>query len=382
MSGTAPNAASGSKFDSAKAFVSRHKGRLIALAIALGLAAAVVIAGPVSGDGHPNPSSTIATSAPCTYFAGPHGSDKSPGSRRRPFRSIQRLGAALRPGQTGCLRGGTYIENPDLVRSGLPGRRVTIESYRGERARLDGALWITSTARYVTVRNLTICGSSGAPGCGGKPFSSGENSAVQVSGGHAIFQNDEVSNPGGICFILGTTPSSSGRDGPGDHTTIADSWIHNCGVPGQSNVIEGIYVEYSTGSVIEHNQIYENAAMGVQLYPAAQYTAVEYNVLWGNGEGVLFGGSDDQASSHNVVAYNVIGHSISRWNIESSWPGPVGVGNVVYGNCVYADNPLGSGYYNAAGGIEPVLAGALGFVSSGELQWPSCGSLGLSLARR
>jgi hypothetical protein len=260
---------------------------------------------------------------------------------------------------------------------------VTIESYPGERARLDGALWVTSTARYVTVRNLIICGAPGPGSCASSAFSTGEASAVQVSGGHAIFEHDDVSNANGICFILGTSLKNDGRDGPGDHTTIANSSIHNCGVPGQSNLIEGIYVEYSAGSLIERNRIYSNSAMGVQLYPDAQYTAIEYNVFWGNGEGVLFGGDDNNASSHNLVAYNVIGHSVARWNIESSWPGPVGVANVAYRNCVYADNPLGGGYYNQANGVQPLLEGALGFISSNEMLWPACGALKLAgLLRR
>lgn len=314
----------------------------------------------------------------CDYVAAPGGRNRSPGTVRRPFRTIQRLAAALKPGETGCLRGGTYTENPDLFRGGQPGRPVTLRSYPGEQARLNGALWIRSSARYVTVRDMTLCGASGA-GCSGK-FSSGEASSVQVSGDHATFEHDDVSNADGICFILGTAPREGPRQGPGDHVTIENSEIHNCGSPGQSNLIEGIYDEYASGSVITGNDIYDNSAMGIQLYPAAQYTTFEYNVVWGNGEGVLFGGSDESSSNHNIVTHNVIGHSVVRWNIESNWEGSVGMGNVADDNCLYADNPRAADYYDQAGGVETPGAGAAGFTSLNENVGPVCASgLGVRL---
>ncbi len=309
----------------------------------------------------------------CRYVAAPNGWDQNRGTIHSPFQSLQRLDAALRPGQTGCLRGGTYTQNADLFRGGLPGRRVTIRSYPGERARLDGVLWITARARYVTVRDVTLCGAPGPGECAGASFSTGEASAVQVSGGHALFEYDEVSNASGICFILGTAQRQSSREGPGDHAAIVHSRIHNCGTPGQSNLIEGIYDEYSTGSFIAFNDIYDNAAMGIQFYPAAQDATFEYNIVWGNGEGVLFGGTDTATSNGNVVAHNVIGHSITRWNIESNWAGAAGVGNVAADNCLYADNPLGGGYYyDVGGGVQTLAAGAAGFLSRNETVGQKC----------
>lgn len=87
--------------------------------------------------------------------------------------------------------------------------------------------------------------------------------------------------------------------------------------------------------MIADNWIYDNADRGVQLYPDAQGTLVENNIIEGNGEGVIFSGDTTQASSHNVVIHNVIIDSRIRHNVEYWWPGPVGSDNIVEDNCIY-----------------------------------------------
>jgi hypothetical protein len=61
---------------------------------------------------------------------------------------------------------------------------------------------------------------------------------------------------------------------------------------------------------------------------------VKYNVIDGNGEGVIFG---DLSASNNEVAYNIISNSNVRWNVESYWgTTPLGVGNTLHDNCVWS----------------------------------------------
>ena len=52
----------------------------------------------------------------CTRFAAPHGSDRGEGSSSLPFRTVQRLASTLAPGETGCLRAGTYAATASSVR--------------------------------------------------------------------------------------------------------------------------------------------------------------------------------------------------------------------------------------------------------------------------
>ena len=99
--------------------------------------------------------------------------------------------------------------------------------------------------------------------------------------------------------------------------------------------------------MIRDNLIYGNADRGVQLYPNADDSVVTGNIIDGNGEGVIFGGGPESSSDDNLVANNVITNSTIRWNIQSSWQGPVGSGNVARDNCVWSER---GGYY---GGGDP-----------------------------
>ena len=60
--------------------------------------------------------------------------------------------------------------------------------------------------------------------------------------------------------------------------------------------------------------------------------------------GVLFGGDSRFASIDNVVERNVIAYAQSH-NIESTWGGAVGTGNIARNNCLWAgrDGDIGSG---------------------------------------
>ena len=62
------------------------------------------------------------------------------------------------------------------------------------------------------------------------------------------------------------------------------------------------------------------------------------------------GGSSGPVSSDNIVAGNIISNSKVRYNVESYWPGRVGVRNLVRRNCLYASNPR-SDHFNAKGGV-------------------------------
>jgi hypothetical protein len=66
------------------------------------------------------------------------GSDENDGSENKPWRSVQFAARQLRPGDTLYLRGGTYYEKIALTRSGTAEAPITIASYPGELAAIDG----------------------------------------------------------------------------------------------------------------------------------------------------------------------------------------------------------------------------------------------------
>jgi hypothetical protein len=273
--------------------------------------------------GYPLGSSAFA--AACTRIASTDGSDSAPGTEAQPYRTAQRLVDSLAPGETGCLRAGTYAENVTISGSGSAGAPLTITSSPGERATIAGKLWVPDSANFVTVSSLNLDGRNAH-----------SLPSPAVSGDDVRFvDNDVTSDNTSICFDLG--PTTYGR---AYRAVIERNRIHNCGKLPPTNLGHGIYVEHSTGARITENLIYDNADRGVQLYPDAQLTYVDHNVIDGNGEGVLIaGGNEDygpQASSDSLIEHNVITYSTQRHNVEYHWGSPiVGGRNVVRNNCIY-----------------------------------------------
>ena len=75
--------------------------------------------------------------ASCTLYTSTSGSDSNPGTYSMPFRTVQKLLNTLTPGQTGCIRGGTYFEAPVANNSGTSAAPIAVESYPGETATID-----------------------------------------------------------------------------------------------------------------------------------------------------------------------------------------------------------------------------------------------------
>lgn len=73
------------------------------------------------------------------FFVDPEkGADQNDGSRGRPWQTINHALPRLSSGDTLCLRGGVYFENVYCSVSGTKRSPITIRSYPGERAIIDG----------------------------------------------------------------------------------------------------------------------------------------------------------------------------------------------------------------------------------------------------
>jgi parallel beta-helix repeat protein len=259
----------------------------------------------------------------CTRYAAPFGSDTAGGAEDDPFATVGRLLVSLRPGETGCLFGGVYVEDVKVTAGGSPGSPLVLASRPGSRATLRGRLWIAEEASDVLVTGLNLDGRHAA-----------RLPSPTVNGDRIVFRGNDITNyHTGICFVLG---SSSGW-GTASDVLLEGNRIHDCGRLPATNHEHGVYVESARGARIVGNLIYDNADRGIQLYPDAQDTVVAHNVVDGNGEGVIFSGEGGSASSGNRVTDNVITNSLLRFNVESWWPvgNPVGTGNVVERNCLW-----------------------------------------------
>jgi len=226
---------------------------------------------------------------------------------------------SLRPGEVGCLRQGTYRGPVTISHSGSPGRPITLQARPGARVRLVGALTVTRRSADVVVRGLYLEGSR-RPGV-----------PSPIVNGHRIrfLENDVTNGHTAICFVLGNPRYGVARD-----VTIQRNRIHECGQLPATNLQHGVYVGLARNTRVVGNWIYENADLGVHLYPDARRTYVAGNVIDGNGEGVIFGGTRRVAPTDNLVQGNVISNSRIRYNVEWNFDGPVGTGNVVRRNCI------------------------------------------------
>jgi hypothetical protein len=234
-------------------------------------------------------------------------------------RSVQRLVNSLRPGQTGCLRGGTYVGRVKIHNRGTAARPITLQSFPGQSARIVGRVWITRRSSHVVVRRLYLDGRN-PPGL----------PSPTVNGRHIVFETNDVTNRRtGICFILGHEAYGTAQD-----VTIRGNRIHDCGERPATNLHQGVYVSVARDTRVVDNWITDNADQGIQLFPDARRTYIAGNVIDSNGEGIIFGGGARRAAMDNLVEGNVISNSKLRENVESHFEGPVGSNNVVRGNCI------------------------------------------------
>src|SRR5947209_5849421 len=195
------------------------------------LIAAFVAIGAIAASAGPAAADTV-----CTRVAAPNGSDSGAGTAGDPYATAQRLVRSLQPGDTGCLRAGTYSENVTIDNGGSgDDSRVTLTSYPGDRATLDGRLYISDNANYVTVSNLELDGRD-APTC--------------PSGATCTHLPSPTVNGDGIIFSgLGSTSSN---DNVVEHNIITNAKL-------RYNV-ESYYPDaVGSGNVVRDNCLYGGA---------------------------------------------------------------------------------------------------------------------------
>lgn len=306
--------------------------RATAAGTGLALAFSMLSCGGAGARTHPAQRAVLAT-GPCSLIASPSG----------PLRSVQRMASRLAPGQIGCVRGGTYRENLTVSRGGTgPRSRVTIKSYPGERATLVGRVYIKRQAQYVTIANMNLNGRNRE----GLPSPDLASLASWFIGDDITTEHTEV------CFVLG-----SEFYGRAESTLIQGNRIHDCGKEPATNLEHGIYVAVADGTRILDNVIYKNADRGVQIYPDAQGTVVEHNIIDRNGEDFAIGG-ERTTSNNSTIAFNLITNSQRGPDVSSFFPRgtPPGANNMIHDNCIFggAHGTIGRPYGFSVGSNKAV----------------------------
>jgi hypothetical protein len=280
--------------------------------------------------------SSGAKSSLCRRYAAPSGSDSNSGSLSAPYQSAQRLADSLSPGQTGCLRAGTYdpktIYVLNLDNGGTGAAPITIRSYPGERAILIGIIQLQNGANHVTIESLNIQGD-------------GSQNTIQIYAADDTIQDSNITNNwrGLSCLMLG----SNNGPGPATRPLIRHNRFHDCGNPANGSFDHAIYAADVDHGQITDNIFWNSAGYAIQLYPNAQTTLFAHNIVDGDAPsgrgGVILGGDLDYASSNDTVSHNIVAYSRTP-NISGWWAGRTGTGNQVRNNCLY-----GGGGGNIAG---------------------------------
>jgi nitrous oxidase accessory protein NosD len=189
---------------------------------------------------------------------------------------------------------------------------------------IDGALWVLPGAKRARIAGLTLTSHDPVYSI---PL---KIQADDVS----LVGNDITAARNISCVLIGS------RDRTVSRTLVELNRIRRCGRTGKLSHL--LYVTHSRGAVIRDNLLVGNrGGWAVHLYPDADGTLVEGNVIDSNEGGVIFAGDGGgDTSDGNVVRENVITNSSPRWNIEGSWSGgPEGQGNLAQRNCLYSAGP-------------------------------------------
>ncbi len=325
--------------------------RRLGLAVALVLALLVVLVLVLPPPGR------LSTARPvsCDVFASPSGSDLSGnGSLRAPFASVQTLDQALAPGQTGCLRAGTYGGLGawhQIDTNGTSGGQITISSYPGETATIVG--WVDMEAAYTTLENVRIDGSNTrypAHPVGIACSTTHVSQPLVIVGHDDVLQYVDYYQS--VAALRGTG-IGVGFWGDADNTIIRYDKIHDVGNCLAYDHL--IYLSHGNNVQIYDNWLWNDPhGRGVQLYPAPTNARVFDNVIDFAGEGFVISDNPGTTVSGNEIFNNIVTNStglpsegLTGEGVHDSYGGKPGTNNSFFNNDIY-NNPGGIGRLSAA----------------------------------
>jgi Right handed beta helix region len=307
--------------------------------IAAGLAALAVAAPACAGDeGADDGLATVAAAAPSAglpallprsrgqvFYVAPNGRDSNPGTKARPWKTVQRAFSRLRPGQRALVAGGTYVADHVVERAGTRSAPITVAGLPGQRVVLRAAstsgdtypLRVTSGAAFVRLQSLVLEGARGTSST--NVYFEGSAHDVELSRSEIRFSQDQgvfVENGARRIHLIGNRIHDNGRG-------------HESG----QHQSHGIYIE-GADHLVANNVIYAHPfGFGIQVYPANRGTVVVHNTVVGSGHsGIVVGGDDgvsDITIRNNVLAFN------ARYGVQMDSDCPTGVTidrNVIHGN--------------------------------------------------
>jgi Right handed beta helix region len=209
-----------------------------------------------------------------TYYVAPSGSDTSSGTLSQPFGSLQYAHNKALPGDTIYLRGGTYKPTSSiyLTHDGASGKPITVSSYPGEKAILDGSLHSNVVVRMSGVSwnhfdNIEIRNGGEA---GLILDSASHNNRIEELN---IHHNGRTSQWGGTGLYLSGSSANN--------LLLNNDSHHNRDLQGDN--ADGFVVNSSgTGNVLRGNRAWNNSDDGFDLFNGQNGTTAGPVLLEGN----------------------------------------------------------------------------------------------------
>jgi RNA polymerase sigma factor (sigma-70 family) len=293
-------------------------------------------AGPASAPAGPGPSGTAGPLGPgagvsaADIYVAPGGDDAGDGSIARPYATLGRAAAVVRPGQTIALRGGTYRPAAPITieTSGDATHRITLSAYRDERPVIDASRipadkWaITQRGSFWTVQNLEIANSKSHAyvclSCRQNIFlrlalHDNVESGLTLRGagttGNQVLDSD---------FFNNHDPADQGQSGVGLAVKFgsgADNLVRGCRA--FNNADDGFdFGEFTSPVTVEHNWAFGN---GVNRWNVAGWR--------GNGNGFTFGGGSPPAGGAHTVRHNAAWGNVHHGFDDGGNPGELLLAN-------------------------------------------------------
>jgi Right handed beta helix region/Protein of unknown function (DUF1565) len=305
---------------------------------------------PVDGPRAPSPSRPPPR-GPKRYVS-PTGDDAGPGSRARPWRTLQHAAAMVRPGLTVRVAPGHYRGPLTIRRGGTAKRPVRFVSTRRWGAKVsagsrDSLAVVAISGDHVSFERFDVTGRGGDG-----------SAAIHVEANHDAVIGNRVHDLAVPCLDTGNGGAGilvgGGRHGyRNHHGLVVGNLVERVGSgprDGSCRLVHGIYASVPKVTIV-NNIIHRSAGDGITSWHAARKLMVSNNVSAMNGgAGILIGSGDGgatRAGNRGTLVSNNIAYRNMLDGITESSDGehPVGPGNRYLHNLAYAndDGESGSG---------------------------------------
>jgi len=298
----------------------------IASLLAIVLIVAALVAAPIAAASTPLPPADPAGDGE-TFVVSPTGDDRNPGTADQPWRTMHKVAAALRAGQTAVFEDGLYVETraSRFVTSGTPTAPITVMARHPHRATIryqdlaDRDKLIVLGARHVTIRDFEITQDTRGTTWGDKLvqcWDGADGCAVVGNWLHRAMEPLKTYDSDDVVF---------------DGNTISDMVI-------------GLGAFNTLGTIIRNNEIVSPESDGIQVKGGARGAQVYDNRIHTRnpmGAGILLGGSScADCGIYDTTGYEA--YASAAWNnlVSATTPGDLRVGLIIQGcdRCLVANN--------------------------------------------